>query len=193
MIPRSERYRQLMQMIDVRKNQYKELCSQLGIGLYKIDVFSVRRISKTTNRYIPIYTPMEIDDRSMPTRVYLPMPTYGAVEKPTTVITQDLYVYEGDDFTFDVQFGFELDDYTPLAEVRQNPNSMVLLATFSTETPDIGEPDGEGLRTLRLSLTSAQTSLLPGTCYYDIQLTDTDGLTNTYVRGKVFVTSQVTQ
>jgi len=38
MIPRSERYRQLMQMIEERKNQYKELCSQLGIGLYKIDV-----------------------------------------------------------------------------------------------------------------------------------------------------------
>ena len=33
MIPRSARYGQLMQMIEVRKNQYKELCSQLSIGL----------------------------------------------------------------------------------------------------------------------------------------------------------------
>lgn len=193
MIPRSERYRQLMQMIDVRKNQYKELCSQLGIGLYKIDVFSLRRISKTTNRYIPIYNPMEVDDKTMPERVYLPMPTYGAVEKPTSVITQDLYVYEGDNFSFDIRFGFELDTYTALAEIRSNPNSMVLLATFATSTPDLGEVDGEGLRNLRLTLTSAQTSLLPGICYYDVQLTDSEGLTNTYVRGKVFVTPQVTQ
>lgn len=193
MIPRSERYRQLMQMIDVRKNQYKELCSQLGIGLYKIDVFSLRRISKTTNRYIPIYSPMEVDDKTMPTRIYLPIPTYGSVEKPTTVITQDLYVYEGDNFTFDIQFGFELDTYTPLAEIRQQPNSMVLLTTFTAELPDVAGSDGPGLRTLRLSLTSTQTNLLPEICYYDVQLTDGSGLTNTYVRGKIFVTPQVTQ
>lgn len=193
MIPRSERYRQLMQMIDVRKNQYKELCSQLGIGLYKIDVFSLRRISKTTNRYVPIYGPMEVDDISMPTRIYLPLPTYGAVEQPTSVITQDLYVTEGDDYFIEIQFGFELDSYTPKAEIRMNPDSMVLLTTFTPSLPDLGDSDGDGLRTLRLDLTQAQTSLLPGTCYYDVQLTDGSGITKTYVRGKVFVTPQVTQ
>ena len=193
MIPRSERYRQLMQMIDVRKNQYKELCSQLGIGLYKIDVFSLRRISKTTNRYIPIYTPQEVDDISMPTRVYLPVPTYGATEKPTTAIIQDLYIYAGDSYSFDIQFGFELDAYTPLAEVRMNPDSQVLLTTFATTLPDLGANDGDGLRTLRLTLTTDQTRLLPGICYYDVQLTNADGITHTYVTGKVFVTSEVTQ
>ena len=132
MIPRSERYRQLMQMIDVRKNQYKELCSQLGIGLFKIDVFSLRRISKTTNRYIPIYMPQEVDDISMPVRVYLPLPTYGATEKPTTATIQDLYIYEGDDFHFDIQFGFELDAYTPKSEIRMNPDSMAVSYTHLT-------------------------------------------------------------
>jgi hypothetical protein len=193
MIPRSERYRQLMQMIDVRKNQYKELCSQLGIGLYKIDVFSLRRISKTTNRYIPIYMPQEVDDISMPDRVYLPIPTYGAEVKPTTAIIQDLYVYAGDNYSFDIQFGFELDAYTAKAEIRMNPDSMVLLTSFSTSLPDLGDADGAGLRTLRLTLTTDQTRLLPGICYYDVQLTDGDGITHTYVTGKVFVTSEVTQ
>ena len=193
MIPRSERYRQLMQMIDVRKQQYKELCSQLGIGLYKIDTFSVRRISKTTNRYVPIYQPQEVDDISMPVRVYLPVPTYGATEKPTTAIIQDLYVYAGDNYSFDIQFGFELDAYTPKAEIRMNPDSMVLLTTFTTTTPDLGSSDGAGLRTLRLTLTTEQTRLLPGICYYDVQLTNTDGITHTYVTGKVFVTPEVTQ
>ena len=191
MIPRSERYRQLMQMIDVRKQQYRELCSQLGIGLYKIDVFSLRRISKTTNRYVPIYAPMEVDDVSMPVRVYLPLPTYGAVEKPTTVITKDLYVYEGDDYTVYIQFGFGLEDYTPKAEIRMNPNSMVLLTEFTTDKIDeVGNADKE---TLKLSLTADQTRLLPGICYYDVQLTDQDGITHTYVRGKVLVTPEVTQ
>lgn len=193
MIPRSERYRQLMQMIQVRKDQYKELCSMLGIGLFKIDVFSLRRTSKTTNRYVPLYMPQEVDDISMPVRVYLPLPTYGAIPKPTTAIIQDLYVYAGDAFTFQIQFGFELPEYTAKSDIRMNPNSSVLLTSFTTTTPDFGSTDGDGLRTLELSLTNDQTRLLPGICYYDVQLTNPDGVTHTYVTGKIFVTAEVTQ
>lgn len=193
MIPRSERYRQLIQMVQMRKEQYKELCSQLGIGLFKIDVFTVRRISKHTNRYVPVYGPQEVDDRSMPVRVYLPLPTYGAVAKPTTAITQDLYVYAGDAYTIQIQFGFELDSYTPAAEIRMQPESAVLLTEFTTSLPDVGSTDGDGFRTLQLDLTTDQTRLLPGICYYDVQLTDTDGITHTYVTGKIFVTPEVTQ
>lgn len=193
MIPRSERYRQLMQMIEVRKNQYKELCSQLGIGLYKIDVFSLRRISKTTNRYVPIYLPMEVDNREHGVRVNIPIPTYGAVEKPTTAITQDLYVYEGDDFTFQIQFGFDITAYTAKAEIRDTPNSAILITTFGTSKPDLGANDGVGLRTLRLTLTPAQTRMLSKTAYYDVQLTDGNGVTHTYVAGKVFFTPEVTE
>ena len=192
-IPRSERYRQLMQMIEVRKNQYKELCSQLGIGLYKIDVFTLRRISKTTNHYVPVYVPQEIDNKEPQARVYLPIPTYGAVEKPTTAFTQDLYVYQGDAFSFQIQFSFEIDSYIAKSEIRLVPRSPVLLATFDTSFPVIGSTDGPGLRTLQLDLTSDQTRVLPGICYYDVQLTDEDGITHTYVTGKVFVTPQVTE
>lgn len=192
-IPRSERYRQLMQMIEVRKQQYRELCSQLGIGLYAIDVFSLRRISKATNRYVPIYAPMEVDDVSMPVRIHLPRPTYGGIQTPTTVVTEDFYMYEGDDFTAQVQFGFELDAYTPLAEIRQVPGGPVLLATFTASLPDVGTSDGTGLRTLQLELTGDQTRLLPGTSYYDVQLTNEDGVTHTYVRGKIFKTTETSQ
>lgn len=193
MIPRSERYRQLMQMIDVRKNQYKEICSQLGIGLYKIDVFSLRRISKTTNHYVPIWQPQEIDDASTPVRVYLPIPTYGAIEPPTSIINQDLYPTRGDDFMFQIQFGFELSTYTPLAQIRKVPGSPILLAEFTTSLPDVGSVDGSGLRTLQLSLTGAQTKMIPGTTYYDVQLTDVDGKTHTYVKGKIFMGPEVSE
>ncbi len=192
-IPRSERYRQLMQMIEVRKNQYKELCSQLGIGLYKIDVFTLRRISKTTNHYVPVYVPQEIDNKEPKSRVYLPIPTYGAVAKPTTAFIQDLYVYAGDAFSFQIQFSFEIDTYVAKSEIRPVQNSPILLATFTTSLPVVGASDGAGLRTLQLDLSSAETSGLPGICYYDVQLTDEDGITHTYVTGKVFVTPQVTE
>lgn len=191
-IPRSERYQQLMQMIEVRKNQYKELCSQLGIGLYKIDVFSLRRISKTTNKYVPIYQPMEIDDMSTPTRVHLPTPTYGNVQLPVTVVTQDLYVYEGDAYEFTIQLGIEVDALTPLAEIRGLPGAAQLITTFTVTTPDIVE-DGDNLRTLVLTLTGDQTRMLPGTSYYDVQLTNADNVTHTYVSGKIFKTSEVSQ
>ena len=64
-IPRSERYRQLMEMVQSRKEQYKELCSMLGIGMYRIEVQTLRRISRRTNRYVPVYRPQEVDDGSI--------------------------------------------------------------------------------------------------------------------------------
>jgi hypothetical protein len=191
-IPRSERYQQLMQMAQARQQQYRELCNQLGIGMYKIDVFSVRRISKTTNRYVPIYQPMEVDDRSTPIRVYVPIPTYGGAEPEVTTIVQDLYIYEGDDYTFNIVFDFELDSYTPTAEIRQMPGSSALITTFTITKPDVGTGDGAGLRTLQLDLSEEQTRILPKTCYYDIQMVDANGVTKTYVTGKIFVTKEVT-
>lgn len=192
MIPRSERYRQLMQMIDVRKNQYKELCSQLGIGLYKIDVFSLRRISKTTNHYVPIFQPQEIDDTSSLVRVHLPIPTYGNVEQPPVTVVQDLTLIEGDDYEFSIRLDFEVDNLTPLAQIRIAPGAASILTEFTITKPDIVE-DGDNKRTLTLSLTGAQTLILPSTSYYDVQLTDEDNKTHTYVSGKIFKEPQVSR
>jgi hypothetical protein len=192
MIPRSERYRQLMQMIEVRKNQYKELCSQLGIGLYKIDVFSLRRISKTTNEYVPLFEPQEIDNKSPKTRVRLPIPTYGNVKPTPTTVVQDLNIYEGDDYEFSIRLDFEVDNLTPLAEIRSLPGAAVVFAEFTVTKPNITE-DGDNQRTLVLSLTGEQTRLLPGKSYYDVQLTDSEGVTHTYVSGMIFVTKEVSQ
>jgi hypothetical protein len=190
MIPRSERYRQLMQMIDVKKNQYKELCSQLGIGLYKIDVFSLRRISKTTNEYVPVYEPQEIDNKSPKTRVRIPIPTYGNVKPTPTTVVQDLNIYEGDAYEFSIRLDFEVNNLTPLAQIRSLPGAAVVFAEFTVTKPNITE-DGDNQRTLVLSLTGAQTRLLPGKSYYDVQLTDADNVTHTYVSGIIFVTKEV--
>jgi hypothetical protein len=190
MIPRSERYRQLMQMIEVRKNQYKELCSQLGIGLYKIDVFSLRRISKSTNFYVPIYQPMEVDDQSIPVRVHLPIPTYGNVVQPPITVIQDLSIYEGDAYEFSIRLDFEVDLLTPLAQIKGVPGSANVITEFTVTKPDL-VADGDNKRTLVLSLTGNQTRMLPGTSYYDVQLTNADNVTHTYVSGKIFKTPEV--
>jgi hypothetical protein len=188
-IPRSERYRQLMQMIEVRKNQYKELCSQLGIGLYKIDVFSLRRISKTTNHYVPIYLPQEVDNRSPQQRALIPIPSYGSAISPSDVPTYDLMMYQGDSFSVELDFPFDISAYTFTSELRIQAGSVTKVGTF-TITPVVGDNSK-----LTLSLTPEETESLPERCYWDIQATDDADPTyqKTYMRGAVVVTRQVTK
>ena len=187
-IPRSERYRQLMQMIEERKAQYRELCSMLGIGLYKIDVFTLRRTSKTTNRYVPIYLPQEVDDRSMPQRALLSMPSYGSAISPSDVPSYDLSMYQGDSFEVELDFPFDISGYNFASQIRMQPGDPSLVSHF-TITPVTGNN-----QKLTLSLTSTQTSNLPERCYWDIQATTDDDPTyqKTYMRGAVFVTREVT-
>ena len=191
MIPRSERYRQLMQMIETRKQQYKELCSLLGIGLYKIDVFSLRRISKTTNRYVPIYLPQEVDDRSMPQRAQVPIPSYGSAIAPSSVPTRDLYTYQGDSFTAILDFPdtFDTTLYTWQANISQQLGSPNKLMEFTITAVD-GATDQ-----LQLTLTSEQTDSLPQKAYWDIQgtlIADTSQV-KTYMRGALITTPQVAE
>lgn len=188
MIPRSERYRQLMQMIEERKNQYKELCSMLGIGLYKIDVFTLRRTSKTTNRYVPIYLPQEVDDRSMPQRALLSMPSYGSAISPSDVPTYDITMYQGDSFSVELDFPFDITGYNFSSQIRMQPADATLVATF-TVTPVSGNN-----QKLTLSLTSDQTTMIPERSYWDIQATSDSDPTyqKTYMRGTVFNTREVT-
>jgi hypothetical protein len=188
MIPRSERYRQLMQMIDVRKNQYKELCSQLGIGLYKIDVFSLRRVSKTTDRYVPVYIPQEVDDRSMPQRALLAKPTYGSQKFPSDVPTYDLNAYQGDSFETTLKFPFDVTGYTWRSEIHMQFGDGIPLASFT-----IDFVDGDNT-SLVMTLTSQQTEALPDLCFWDIQASATgdSGYEQTYMRGALFVTREAT-
>lgn len=187
-IPRSERYRQLSEIIQQRKEQYKEMCSLLGIGLYKIDVFTLRRTSKTTNRYVPVYLPQEVDDRSMPQRALLSMPSYGSAISPSDVPTFDLTAYQGDSFEVYLQFAFDVTGYTFRSDIVQVWGSPVPIGSFSVDFVD-GEPTK-----LKLSLTSTQTDDLPERCFWDIQATSVDDPTyeKTYMRGALFVTRQAT-
>ncbi len=196
-IPRSERYRQLSEMVQTRKEQYREMSTMLGIGLYKIEVFSLRRISRMTNKYVPIYRPQEVDDGSLPQRVALPMPSYGDTRPVSPVLVRDLNIYAGDDFREVLKFSMDLTDFTPLSQIRLYPATRgsrvgpVILGTF-TITKEATTVGGIVDR-LVLTLPGSVTDELPQISYYDIQLTDGDGVVKTYMRGKVFTTPQVSE
>lgn len=164
-IPRSERYRQLMDMVTTRQNQYRELCVQLGLGMYTIDVFTFRRVSKGTNRYIPVYKPQEVDDRSYPERVHDNAPVYG--DKPPVWPTNagEFTAYQGRPFTIEVSF-----THTPgttlVAKLLNQRGSVVTVQDFEAVFVD-AEDDGNYVATL--SLTGDQTLRIPNRTYWSIQ------------------------
>lgn len=163
-IPRAERYRQLMEIIQTRKEQYRELCNLLNIGLHRIEVATLRRNSTRTNRYVPVYKPQELDDGSRPQRLHVPIPNYMD-QTISSVQTYDLSLYRGDSFEVTIDFPFSLTDYSLLSQIRSYSGAMLVLATFNINITDVAN----GKATL--SLTSDQTANLPSRARWDIQMT----------------------
>lgn len=189
-IPRSERYRQLTQTIQNRWDQYKQLCSALNIGLWRIEMGTLRRVSRTTNKLIPVFMAQEMDDARRPERVYIQNDLNGRIPFPTTVQVYDISIYQGDSYEVEFDFSFDVTGLEFKSQVRTYPNAPALYATFTVEvlsaTPTLSR--------LKLSLTSAQTDYMPVRAFWDLQATSpTDpNYQMTYMKGQVFTTQQVT-
>lgn len=76
-IPRAQRFQQIMQMIQYWEAEYQSVASMLNVGLNRIEMFDLRRVSRTTNRLVPLYRPREYDDRKPPQRKLVPIDTGG--------------------------------------------------------------------------------------------------------------------
>lgn len=72
-VDRAARYRQLMEHIDAVQGRYNYLAQQLNVGLGRIEQFTLRRVSRTTNRLVPIFKDREYDDAGYPTRLIPPI------------------------------------------------------------------------------------------------------------------------
>ena len=168
-IPRSQRYRQLMDMVNTRQQQYRELCSLLGIGLYSVDIYTLRRISKATGRYVPVYKPQEVDDKSYPQRVHTDLPTYG--DKPVEWPTEagPLTAYQGRAFTATVEWEGTYDPSVSfVAKLLNQRGSVLVVQNFALEV----NVTDDTKYSATLSLTSDQTLRLAQTTYWSIQLVD---------------------
>ena len=93
MIPRAQRYQQLSSIIQQRWEQYKTLCAQLNVGLWKIEMGTLIRTSRTTNKYVPIYVGQEIDDSRKPERVYIANNLTGRSPMPTNAQNYDIILF----------------------------------------------------------------------------------------------------
>lgn len=188
MIPRSQRFAQLSQIIAQRQEQYRNLCAALNIGLWRIEVGILRRTSRTTNKLVPVYMPQEIDDSRRPERVFLQNDLYGRTPTPSAAQAYDICFTQGDSWSALFDFPFNLTGYTAKAQLRTYPNSPTMYGEF--DVTYTSRPNGQ----ITLSLDTDATKYLPTRLYWDLQLTsDSDPTWQlTYIKGIVFVDSQVT-
>jgi hypothetical protein len=188
MIPRSERYRQLSQIIQQRMEQYKQLSSALNIGLWRIEMGTLRRVSRLTNKLVPIYLAQEIDDSRKPERIYIQNDLNGRKPAPSYAGVYDIALYQGDSWSGEFDFPFDVTNLEFKAQIRTYPNAPALYGTFN-----VAKFDAANGR-IRLTLDPSATKYLPARAFWDLQATSSSDPTfeQTYVRGQVFVTQQVT-
>ncbi|MFH9606863.1 hypothetical protein [Streptomyces sp. NPDC017448] len=67
-ISRRQRYEQIINQISLVEERYRDICAQLNVGLGRIEMHDLRRVSRTTGRYVPLFTAKEYDDHSLPKR-----------------------------------------------------------------------------------------------------------------------------
>jgi hypothetical protein len=185
-IPRAERFRQLMEMVQTRQTQYRELCTHLGVGMYKIDVFSLRRISKATGRYVPMYKPQEVDDRSYPQRSDVPAPTYGdkPVEWPTQA--EEITAYQGRSWSYSHDFEGDYAGYSFIAKLLNQRGSVLAVQNITLDVTD----NEDGTYTAAMSLTKDQTLRLAERTYWSLSTVNDETAEEIEIRGGNFFTAR---
>lgn len=189
-IPRAQRYQQLTGMVAQRWEQYKQLCAQLNIGLWRIEMGTLRRVSRTTNKLVPIYMSQEIDDSRRPERVYLQNDLTGRNVPPAYGQIYDIVLYQGDSWECEFDFPFDVSNLVFKSQIRTYPNAPSLYGTFDITTISTSPT----LSKIRLSLTNSDTKYMPVRAFWDLQATSvTDpNYEVTYIHGQVFTVQQVT-
>lgn len=76
-VPRSQRYRQLRQQIDGLTDRYNDLCAQMNVGLNRLEVGKLRRVSRMTGRLVPVFASREYDDYTLPRREITPVDVHN--------------------------------------------------------------------------------------------------------------------
>jgi hypothetical protein len=136
--------------------------------MYSIDVFTLRRISKRTNRYVPIYKPMEVDDRSWPQRVNLPLPAYGDAAPAWPTEGGPLNAYQGVAYEETLNFTGNFEGKTILARLLAQRGSVQVVLNFELE---VTTEDDENF-TATFSMTAEQSLRPPRRTHWQLASQD---------------------
>lgn len=169
-VPRAQRFQQLRDLLEMTQAQYKELCNALGVGLYTVEMFNLRRVSRRTGRYVPVFLDREVDDTRPAQRVYPEISPMGGPVPATTVPGYTLQVFQGR--PFEEVFTLYEDDEQLLdisvlsefsAELLRTPHTV---AVHRFVMPEFSVEVDTGASTVTLRLTAADTAKLETTGSY---------------------------
>lgn len=95
-IPASQRFRMVQSLLGQWEAEYTRHATALNIGIDRIEVFALRRTSRTTNRLVPLYKPKEIGDFGPMERLWPFIdPGIVSLEEKEEPLRADVYV-DGD-------------------------------------------------------------------------------------------------
>lgn len=184
-IPRSERYRQLMEMIGARQTQYDEISAALNIGIKRMETLTVRRTAKLTNRLVPVYLPSEYDDRTRPKRVLFPPMLQGTAPIKINGGTYDIDITTGDPWSVLIDLSFDLTGCEVKNEIRRTGShgysGTVGPPVLSFDQTIVDAPNG----IMRLSLSGERTRKLPYNALWELQIAQPGEEPRTKLRGLV--------
>jgi hypothetical protein len=69
-IPGSQRFRMLQSLCQQWELEYRKRANNLNIGPERIEQFSLRRVSRTTNRLVPLYKAKELGEYGPMERIF---------------------------------------------------------------------------------------------------------------------------
>lgn len=89
----SQRYRMVSSLLDYWMKEYNGRAAALNIGLERLEMVTLRRVSLTTGRLVPVYREREIEDIGPIERLW-PLIDNGVIEieQPEDPLRTDVYV-----------------------------------------------------------------------------------------------------
>lgn len=190
-LPRSQRYAQIRSQIDVLTEKYQTLAQQLNVGLYRIEMSNLRRVSRQTGRLVPLYVEREMDDYgTLPERIIPPIDSQhserDSIVNNDEVATVDFDIISGDYFEREIDLGFDLTGSTILMGVKGWTYNYYGVEYFTVTVTNAV------LGIITVSLSAYQTAHLGSSAQYDLQITDVANRPQTFLRGRIWFESQVT-
>jgi len=92
-IPASQRFRMVQSLLQFWDNEYRTAAKALNIGLERLEVLNLRRVSRLTNRLVPLYKAKELGDYSPMERIWPPIDDGTIeIEEGGDSLREDVYV-----------------------------------------------------------------------------------------------------
>jgi hypothetical protein len=130
-VPRSQRFTQLNELRANLEEEREHLSRQLNVGLDRIEMRDLRRVSRLTNRLVPLYMAREFDDRSWPVRKLPEIDTGGAQK----IVYRGMWQPGVQFFKNDL---VDRDSTNRFVAVQNNINVDPLADTANSATPGFG-------------------------------------------------------